>query len=306
MPGSKNTEIWNLKSCFFYLVNIGLAVLWYILQYWRKVSCKFWKFSFKHLHLSSQKMYGLAEGLILATVGWVCIRSTVMCVNASVLFTGLCVCWALVSCLCACISVSTVYTRSPAKSCSCSACARSTTVCLSSWTRPPSTCWRLQSRTSHGGEFALQRSYHTDACRLRPDVCNRPWGIEGWGLLKGKLSAFEVGRAQWLEHWTCDWKVTGSNPCRSDGRILCSRVNFLCRLLFWYPYHPHVTAVAHKRSRSFWQVTAKQACTLWVWLCVKWHDAWLYGVHRTRWDGISFMWHQPCQHCNIQKHAIRS
>ena len=70
-----------------------------------------------------------------------------------------------------------------------------------------------------------------------------------------------VGRAQWLEHWTCDWKVTGSNPCRSDGRILCSRVNFLCWLLFWYLYHPHVTAVAHKRSRSFWQLTAKQACT---------------------------------------------
>ena len=42
-------------------------------------------------------------------------------------------------------------------------------------------------------------------------------------------------------------------------------------------------------------------------LCMKWHAAWLYGVHRTRRDGSSFTWHQPCQHCkhttsvNIQK-----
>ena len=47
-----------------------------------------------------------------------------------------------------------------------------------------------------------------------------------------------------------------------------------------------VTAVARKRSRSFcqkwrWQVTAKHAYTLRMWLCVKWHGAWLYGVHRT-------------------------
>ena len=30
-----------------------------------------------------------------------------------------------------------------------------------------------------------------------------------------------------------------------------------------------------------WQVTAKHACTLRMWLCIKWHGAWLYGVHRT-------------------------
>ena len=102
-----------------------------------------------------------------------------------------------------------------------------------------------------------------------------------------------VGRAQWLEHWTCDWKVTGSNPCRSDGRILCSRVNFLCWLLFWYLYHPHVTAVAHKRSRSFWQLTAKQACTF---VCMTaWSDMMHGCMVYTEWDGSSFMWHQPCQ-----------
>ena len=50
--------------------------------------------------------------------------------------------------------------------------------------------------------------------------------------------------------------------------------------------NPRVTAVARKRSRSLcqkcgWQVTAKHACTSRMWLCMKWHGAWLYGVHRT-------------------------
>ena len=77
-----------------------------------------------------------------------------------------------------------------------------------------------------------------------------------------------------------------------------------------------VTTVARKRSRSFcqrcrWQVTAKYACTLRMWLCMKWHGAWLYGVHRTRQDGSSFMWHQPCHRCkystsvDIQKRAVK-
>ena len=62
------------------------------------------------------------------------------------------------------------------------------------------------------------------------------------------------------------------------------------------------TAVPHKRPWSFcqkcrWQITAKHAYTLHMWLCMKWHGAWLYGVHKTRRDGSSFMWHQPCQSC---------
>ena len=60
--------------------------------------------------------------------------------------------------------------------------------------------------------------------------------------------------------------------------------------------------IARKRPLSFcqkrrWQVTAKQAYTLRMWLCMKCHGAWLYGVHRTRRDGSSFLWHQPCQLC---------
>ena len=76
-----------------------------------------------------------------------------------------------------------------------------------------------------------------------------------------------AGIAQWLEHRTRDWKVAGSNPCWNGGRIFFSRVDFLCWLLFRYPFHPRVTAVARKKSRSFcqkcrWQVTAKHAYTL--------------------------------------------
>ena len=126
-----------------------------------------------------------------------------------------------------------------------------------------------------------------------------------------------AGMAQWIERRTRDRKVAGSNPCRSGGRIFYSRVSFLCWLLFRYPFHPRVTAVARKTPRSFcqkcrWQVTAKHAYTLRVWLCVKWHGAWLYGVHRTRRDGSRFLWYQPCQRCkyttsvDIQKRAIKS
>ena len=101
------------------------------------------------------------------------------------------------------------------------------------------------------------------------------------------LQFFDMaGIAQWLERRTSDWKVSGSNPCWSGGRIFFSRVDFLCWLLFRYPFHPRVTAVARKRFQSFcqkcrWQVTAKHAYTLHMWLCMKWYGAWLYGVHKT-------------------------
>ena len=107
------------------------------------------------------------------------------------------------------------------------------------------------------------------------------------------VHSLRAGIAQWLEHQTRDWKVVGSNPCWSCGRIFFSRVNFLCWLLFRYPFHRRVTAVAPKRSRSFcqkcrWQVTAIHAYTLHMWLCMKWHGAWLYGVHRTCTEMLQF------------------
>ena len=70
-----------------------------------------------------------------------------------------------------------------------------------------------------------------------------------------------------------------TNPCRSGGRIFFSRADYLCWLLFRYAFHPRVTAVARKSAG--WQVTVKHAYTLRMWLCMKWHGAWLYGVHRT-------------------------
>ena len=104
-------------------------------------------------------------------------------------------------------------------------------------------------------------------------------------LFKEEGGGGGAGIAQWLERRTRDWKVAGSDPCRSSGRIFF-RVDFLCWLLFRYPFHPRVTTVACKRSRSFcqkcrWQVTAEHAYILHMWLCMKWHSAWLYCVHRT-------------------------
>ena len=95
-----------------------------------------------------------------------------------------------------------------------------------------------------------------------------------------------VGIAQWLEHWACDWKVVVSNPCWSSGVKKKSPGLTFCADSFWYSFHPHVTTAAHKKSRSFcqkcrWQITAKHAYTLHMWLCMKSHGAWLYGVHRT-------------------------
>ena len=88
----------------------------------------------------------------------------------------------------------------------------------------------------------------------------------------------------------------------SKGRgfesLLERRENFLLQgqlsvlTLISVSVHPRVTAVARKRPRSFcqrhrWQVTAKHAYTLCMWLCMKWHAAWLYGVHRMRRDWLS-------------------
>ena len=60
-------------------------------------------------------------------------------------------------------------------------------------------------------------------------------------------------------------------PAGTAERIFFSRVDFLCWLLFRYPFHPRVTTVARKKSRSFcqkcrWQVTAKHAYTLRMWI----------------------------------------
>ena len=80
-----------------------------------------------------------------------------------------------------------------------------------------------------------------------------------------------AGVAQWLERRNRDRKVPGSSPCRSRGITLFFPGSTFCANLFLYPFHPRVTTVRCKRSRSFcqkcrWQVTAKHTCTLPVWL----------------------------------------
>ena len=117
---------------------------------------------------------------------------------------------------------------------------------------------------------------------VSPDMVSMPHHVSLHGIVLH--DGAEI--AQWLERRTCDWKFAGWNPCWSSVRIFFSRVNFLCWLSFRYLFHPRVTTVACKRSRSFcqkcrWHVTAKHAYTLRMWLCMKWHGAWLYGVHRT-------------------------
>ena len=39
-------------------------------------------------------------------------------------------------------------------------------------------------------------------------------------------------------------------------------------------------------------------CRIFI-VCVMWHGAWLYGVHRMRQDGSSFTWHQPCNNQTV-------
>ena len=89
------------------------------------------------------------------------------------------------------------------------------------------------------------------------------WGRTGSGGI--------VEMAQWLEHQTCDWKVSGSIPRRSSRRIFFSGVNFLCWLLFWYPLRPRVTTVVCKSAGGRLQLnTHVTVCTLCVWPCMKW------------------------------------
>ena len=56
-------------------------------------------------------------------------------------------------------------------------------------------------------------------------------GLLGWNSFSYWCSK-GAGIACWLECWTHDRKVVSSNPGRSGGRILFSRVNFVCWLLF--------------------------------------------------------------------------
>ena len=119
-------------------------------------------------------------------------------------------------------------------------------------------------------------------------------GIEGIWYKMG----YGSGDSSVVEQQIRDWKVLGWRSCR---QTFFSRVNFLCRLLFHDLYHPHVTAVAPKRSQSFcqkcrWHITAKPTCILQMWLGMKRHcklvDIVVWWTDNAKTN--SFMWHQPC------------
>ena len=102
-----------------------------------------------------------------------------------------------------------------------------------------------------------------------------PSNVSGAGTAQDPPSNVSgAGTAQWLGWWTHNQKVQGLSP-RSSGKIIfLSRVNFMSRPLFQYPFHTCVTTVTHKRSWSFcqkrrWQVTAKRTCTIWLWVWLK-------------------------------------
>ena len=152
---------------------------------------------------------------------------------------------------------------------------------------------------------------------IEEDRCKRPlwyWLSMTSARLNGRekqLLSHLASRLNWgagtaqsvVKRQTRDRKVAGSSPSRSGGRIFLSRVNFLCWLLFRYPYHPRVTTVAHKRSRSFCQMgkgDRLQLNTHAPYICgVEWSDIvnWCMVVWYTqnvRRDASSFTWHQPC------------
>ena len=88
----------------------------------------------------------------------------------------------------------------------------------------------------------------------------------------------------WLTQQYLQWmsQQTNKRSSRSGERIFFSRVNFLCWVLLWYPFHPHVTTVARKRPQSFcqkcgWQVTAKHTGTVHAWCCMTWRFKLVHG-----------------------------
>ena len=110
--------------------------------------------------------------------------------------------------------------------------------------------WSLQQWLLRGGRWAI---FCRGAIPHWPFCWSAHSERSHKGTLESRVLLLGAGIAQWLEHRTRDWKVAGSNPCWNGGRIFFSRVDFLCWLLFRYPFHPRVTTVARKKSRSFCQ-----------------------------------------------------
>ena len=103
-----------------------------------------------------------------------------------------------------------------------SACWHGTLLALSSGLSQWSRCsWSTIQDWRTPGVVSVQ------LCRLLPSPC-------GYRYVDCAWQGCGEGIAQWLDHRTRDWKVTGSSPCKSGGIIFFSRVSFLCWLLFRY------------------------------------------------------------------------
>ena len=80
---------------------------------------------------------------------------------------------------------------------------------------------------------------------------------------------------------THNWKVAASSLVRNGRRIFYSKVNFLCRLLFRYPFHGSTQKIPVILPKVQGRVTAKHACTLRMWFCMQ---------RRDMWYNIMFVW----------------
>ena len=145
-----------------------------------------------------------AKGLILVTVGWVCIRITVMCVHASILFTGLCVCVLSIGQLSVHMyfSINGVHPQ-PRKVLQLFRLRQINNGVFVKLNKATLNMLKIaEPYITWGWVCAVHRWYQTNACRLRPDVSNIQWGIEGLGLLKGKLY-IERDSSSFMWHQPC-------------------------------------------------------------------------------------------------------
>ena len=111
-------------------------------------------------------------------------------------------------------------------------------------------------------------------------ILNTPVFAEEW-IMGGALGTGNSSVVRALDSWL---KGLGFETWQEWRENFLLQANFVCWLIPVFvpfaPPHPPpktVTTVMCKRSWSFcqkyrWQVTSKQACTLCMWLCMKWHN----------------------------------
>ena len=126
--------------------------------------------------------------------------------------------------------------------------------------------------------FVSMLVFHACLC-----YCKMTWKFHLNGVFVSML-AFRAClcycKTTWIFHLNC---------------VFVSMLAFLCACVV--KQHGHFILIEFLFPwLLFLQVSAKHACTLHMWLCLKWHGAWLCGVDRMCRYSSSFMWHQPCQH----------